>query len=192
VIATDPSEQQLRAAPVLANVEYRVAPAERSGLPAASVDLITVAQAFHWFRFEEFFAEARRVSRPGALLAVWSYNLMSITPAVDAVVQRLYGEVVGPYWQPERRHVEDGYSSITFPFTELPLEPVVMTAAWTFAHLAGYLQTWSAVRDYQKAVGSDPVQALGDDLLRAWGAPAGTRLVTWPLTVRAFRVGAAG
>jgi SAM-dependent methyltransferase len=197
VVATDPSEQQLRAAPSVENIDYRIAPAEASGLADRSADLVTVAQALHWFRFDDFFAEVRRVARPGALLAVWSYNLMSASPAVDAVVQRLYSEIVGPYWQPERRHVEDGYGSIAFPFNELVERALpqaqraamtAMTARWPLTHLFGYLQTWSAVRDYQKATGVDPVSAIGEALLAAWGDPAEARTVTWPLTLRIFAV----
>jgi len=188
VVATDPSEQQLAAAPPVDNVEYRIAPAERSGLPDASVDLVTVAQALHWFHFDAFFAEVRRVSRPGGLLAVWSYGFMEVAPAVDALVLRLYHDVVGPYWQPERRHVEEGYRSIPFPFAEVQAPRVEMTVRWSFTQLIGYLRTWSAVRDYQRARGDDPVAALGDELLRAWGPPAEERAVTWPLAVRVFRV----
>ena len=53
-------------------VEYRVAPAERSGLPDAAVDLVTLALAAHWFDLPRFYAEVRRVGRPRTAIALIS------------------------------------------------------------------------------------------------------------------------
>src|SRR5215204_4418200 len=49
VVATDASESQIAEAAQHPGVEYRVATAYESGLAARSVDLVTVAQAIHWF-----------------------------------------------------------------------------------------------------------------------------------------------
>jgi SAM-dependent methyltransferase len=188
VIATDPSAGQLAQAEPAPNVEYRQAPAEASGLPAGCADLVTVAQALHWFRFDAFFAEVQRVARPGGALVVWAYDLMHVSPEVDALVRELYGPIAGAFWQPERRHVEAGYRELAVPFAELPFPTVVMEARWSLAHLVGYLGTWSAVQAYKKEKGSDPVALLGDRLLPAWGDPAEEKTVRFPLSVRAFRV----
>jgi SAM-dependent methyltransferase len=186
VVALDASAAQIAEAPAHPQVQYRVAPAEATGLDAASVDLLTVAQAFHWLDQPRFFAEAGRLLRPGGVLAVWCYGLTRITPAVDAVVQHLYGDLLGSYWEPERRLVEDGYGGVTFPFDPIEAPPFEMTAQWQLADLLGYLRTWSALKAFVRARGSDPLVALAPDLAAAWGDP-GARLVRWPLAVHARR-----
>jgi SAM-dependent methyltransferase len=188
VIATDPSEKQLASAAPHRRIEYRRAPAEDSGAPAASVDLLTAAQAFHWFKVDAFFAEARRILKPGGVLAFWSYALARISPAVDAVVMRLYRDVLGPYWEPERRLVESGYRETSLPFPELAAPPFEMTAEWSLERLAGYLGTWSALQAYRRARAgeTDPLAALEPELRRAWGAPA-ARTARWEISLRACR-----
>jgi len=187
VVALDASAAQIAAAPARANVEYGVAPAEATGLEPASADLLTVAQAFHWLDPARFFTEAARVLRPGGVLAVWCYGLTHIVPAVDALIAHLYGDVLGSYWEPERRLVEDGYRGVAFPFEPLEVPPFEMSADWDLAGLLGYLRTWSALRAYVRARGSDPLAALAPDLGRAWGDPAVPRPVRWPLSVHARR-----
>jgi len=103
VVATDPSAQQLAHATPHPRVEYRIAPSEASGLPDGSVDLVTAAQAFHWFDFDRFFAEVKRILAPGGAVAIWTYNLPRVDPAVDRQIDRLAHDVTGPYWPPERR-----------------------------------------------------------------------------------------
>jgi SAM-dependent methyltransferase len=186
VVALDGSAAQVAEAPPHPGVSYAVAPAEATGLDDGSADVLTVAQAFHWFQQARFFAEAARVLRPGGVLAVWCYGLMQVDPAVDAVVQHLYRDVVGPYWEPERGLVEDGYRGVAFPFQRLDAPPFEMVAEWTLDGLLGYLRTWSAVRGFARARCADPVAALAPQLTRAWGAPT-TRTARWPLSVHASR-----
>src|SRR5689334_24821176 len=57
VIATDASKEQIASAKPNPKVEFRVALAEQSGLPDHSAELITIAQAIHWFDFDKFYAE---------------------------------------------------------------------------------------------------------------------------------------
>jgi len=186
VIATDASAAQLAGATPRANVEYRLAPAEASGLAPASLDLVVVAQALHWFDLPRFYDEVRRVLKPGGVLAVWSYGRQTLDDvAVDAHVQRFYADTVGPYWPPERELVEQGYRTIPFPFTELATPELALTARWSLAHLLGYFRSWSATGRYIAAHGADLVVALSDELSRVWGEPDNERLVTWPLTLRA-------
>jgi ubiquinone/menaquinone biosynthesis C-methylase UbiE len=188
VIATDASGEQIAAAAPHPRVEYRVAPAEASGLPAASVALVTVAQALHWFDLERFYAEARRVLRPDGVLAVWAYGINEVEgEAVNALVQDFYANVVGPYWPPERRLVEEGYRTVPFPWAELAPPPFRMEARWTLPQLLGYFGTWSATNRYAQATGRDPLPPLAEALRGVWGAADLPRLVAWPLALRAGR-----
>lgn len=190
VIGLEPSAAQLASAQAADRVEYRVGAAENTGLDRHSADLMTVAQAFHWFRQEPFFAEVRRVVRPGGCLAVWCYGLARITPAVDAAVFALYEELLGPYWDPERRLVESGYATVSFPFTALEVPAFGLRLTWSRDHLLGYLGTWSALKRYQRergAAGDAALEAALRAIAAAWGQER-TRPVDWPLSVRAFRV----
>lgn len=185
VVATDASERQVRSAFPHPRVRYRVAPAERSGLADASVDLITVAQALHWFDIPAFYAEADRVLRPGGVLAVWAYRLFEESPEIDRVVWKLYGEIVGPYWPADRRMIDDGYAGVELPFERLDPPPFWMEKRWTLDDVLGYLRTWSATRRYLEANGHDPVALVADELAAAWGP--GERTVRWPLILKAAR-----
>ena len=185
VIASDASPAQIDAAPPCSGVAYRVAPAEQSGIDSASIDLVTVAQALHWFDLEAFYQEVTRVLRPNGLLAVWSYNLLRIAPPLDRLIDRLYHEILGNYWPPERKQVERGYAALPFPFPELSHSPAFsMSAEWTLAQLLGYLNTWSATARYREATGRSPLQPLMETLQEIWGSPNTRRQVTWPLSLR--------
>jgi SAM-dependent methyltransferase len=184
VIATDASATQVAAAEPCSNVEFRVAPAEASGLPAASIDLVTVAQALHWFDIERFFDECARVLKPGGVLAVWCYGTCMIEPACDRIVHGLY-ERLSPWWPPERRIVERGYSDIDLPFEAFPCPRFEMTVDWSAADMLDYIATWSASQHCLRDTGDDPVAAIRDELHAAWGEAR--RAVHWPLYLKAAR-----
>jgi len=183
VIATDASEKQIANAQSHERVNYGVAPAENSGIGQETIDLIMVAQALHWFDLDRFYAEARRVLKPGGILAASAYNLLHVEPAIDEVVNRYYYEVVGPFWPPERKLVEQ-FADLPFPFHKVDAPKFAMTAQWNLDHLLGYLQTWSSTQQFIAAKGSDPLEQIIDQLRAAWGDSQQTRNVTWPLVLR--------
>ena len=183
VIATDASEKQIANAQSHEIIEYRVAPAENSDIGSETIDLIMVAQALHWFDLERFYAEARRVLKPDGVLAASAYNLLHIEPAIDEVVNRYYGEVVGSFWPPERRLIEQ-FADLPFPFQEIDTPKFEMTALWDLDHLVGYLRTWSSTQRFIAAKGSDPLKEISDELGSAWRTPEQIRNVSWPLTLR--------
>ena len=187
VIAIDASAQQIENAQPNDRVEYRVAPAETSGLASRSCDAITVAQALHWFRLEEFYAEARRILKPGGVLAVWTYHHVCISPAVDTIVRRYHDEVVGPYWPPERKMVGRAYLDLPFPFSEIVRPEFQIEVNWSLEHLLGYLRTWSATQRFMATNGTDPVDLISNDLTRAWGISVNEQSAIWPLTTRLGR-----
>ncbi|HRD64669.1 MAG TPA: class I SAM-dependent methyltransferase [Candidatus Competibacter sp.] len=185
VVATDASSAQIAAAMPQPGVEYRVAAAEASGLPDAAVDLVAVAQALHWLDLDRFYAETRRVLKPGGILAVWSYGVLSVEGATaNAQVEAFYRDTVGPYWPPERRLVESGYRTLPFPFAEIPAPAFDMEAHWTLSELLGYIRSWSATGRYIAERGHDPVAPLATELSPLWTPPHDRRRVTWPLAVR--------
>lgn len=188
VIATDPSAAQIEQAEAAPNIDYRVERAEQSSLAAASVDLVTVAQALHWFDLAAFHAEVRRVLRPGGVVAEWTYADCHISDAVDAVKRTLYVDVLDRYWPPERRLVETGYAELDFPFERIAVPPFDLVAHWDLAAFLAYLRSWSATQRYIKANGSDPVDALADRFAAAWGDAAQVRVVRWDLALRVGRI----
>lgn len=188
VSATDASAEQIAQATPHPRVEYRIATAESSGLTDASVDLITVAQAVHWFDRSRFYNEARRVCRPGAVLALICYGIHTVDRAIDPIVRLYYREMLAPYWGPERRHVETGYRDFDFPFDELPAPPMELTADWTLPQMIGYIETWSATWAMVKEYGRGPLEHVCKGLARVWGDPAAIRTMRWPLSMRIGRV----
>ncbi|MDO9465755.1 MAG: class I SAM-dependent methyltransferase [Thiobacillus sp.] len=187
VIATDASAEQIRHAPPHPAIDYRVAPAEVSGLDDGSIDLISVAQAAHWFDLPRFYAEATRVLKPGGVLALWGYGRMELPGEMDAPFLRFYAETVGPHWPPERAQIDDRYRSLDFPFAEIAAPAFSIEVAWSLDRLLDYVSTWSAVRRYQAERGDDPLTMLRAQLAAAWGDPAAPRRLQWPLFLRVGR-----
>jgi len=184
VVATDASAAQVDDAIAHPRVAYRVAPAERCPLRDGSVQLVTVAQALHWFDQPAFFSEVRRVLPAGGLLAVWSYGVMRVESEIDELIDHLYGEVLGPYWPPERRLVEAGLAGVVLPFPEVPVPDFSMQAEWGRDAFMGYLSTWSAVSRYRAAESRDPLEAFARVLARIWPEAEERRQISWPLHIR--------
>lgn len=184
VLATDPSMAELAHADHAECLSYVAMTAEACALRGGSIDLVTVAQALHWFDRDAFFNEVKRVLAPDGLLAVWSYGLGSVEPGVDEILRHFHDVTVGPYWSPARRLVESGYAGIEFPFSEEVVPDIPMRASWTLPELGGYLSTWSAVGKYREATGQDPLPTVMRALAEHWGAPAVARSVRWPLRLR--------
>lgn len=188
VHATDPSATQIAAAAPHPRVHYSVEAAESCSLPDQSADLVTVAQALHWFDIERFVAEVRRVARPGALLAAWCYGLMRIDRGIDPMILDFEHRIVGPWWPPERRHIDAGYATLVLPFEPLTPPVLSMWQDWTLAQTLAYLGTWSAVQRHDAATGTNALAMLEPALTVAWGDPGTPRRVEWPLAVVAQRV----
>lgn len=188
VYATDISEKQLGQAPQYPRIRYALEPAEQCSAPDRAFDLIVVAQAIHWFNFDLFYAQVRRVLKPGGILAVVGYSLFRTNaPAVDDIIhQRFYREITGPYWDPERRYLDEGYRTIPFPFDEIQMPEYSMRYRWTLPDVLGYLNTWSAVQHYIRANGHNPVKLIETELRQAWGG-VGEREIVCPLLLRVGR-----
>jgi len=186
VFATDISKEQLAQAPSIENVRYKQEAAGTSEFADQQFNLITVAQAIHWFPFNSFYADVYRCLRNDGLFAAAGYGLLHISPKVDVVIRHFYENIVGPYWDPERRHIDAEYATIPFPFKEIPVPQLVQRYQWTLAQLTGYLNTWSAVTHYSKATGVQPLDQITHELKDAWGE-TDTHEVAFPILLRAGR-----
>jgi len=183
VFASDPSAAQIESALPNLRIRFAVEPAEACSLQDASVDLVAVAQAYHWFDQERFCAEARRVLRPDGLVAVWSYARSSLSPEVDALVDALHDETLAADWPADREHVLNRYANLPFAFERLPVPEFSMRERWVLAQYQGYLRSWSGSQRYRQRTGNDAVEAMAADLAEAWGDPSQARDVQWPLLV---------
>ena len=183
VYATDISAAQLEQAKRLPNISYSVQPAEATNFGQNFFDLVIVAQAIHWFNFNQFYAEVNRTAKKNALIVVLGYGKLSINPLIDRVVEHLYADILETYWDPERKYIDEGYQTIPFPFKSISAPPFESSYEWTLPHLIGYLNTWSAVKHYIKEKGANPVDAVYKDLEKHWDG-AEKRKVTFPLLLR--------
>lgn len=191
IIASDASVRQIENARAGKNVHFTVFPAERADIKDDSVDLVTVAQALHWFRFDGFFREVRRVSRKGGVIAAWAYGHYSISPEVDRVTQAFYKDIVGKYWPAEIKYIENKYVDIPFPFAPIGAPDFHIGLEWSLRDLVGYFYTWSSVQKYIEEHKSDPVEKLlYPSLKEAWSRDGGSemRKVTWPIYLKVGRV----
>lgn len=188
VFASDPSAGQLASAMAHARVRYAVEAAEQCSLATGSADLVTVAQAYHWFDQSRFCAQAQRVLAPGGVIALWTYAESRVDAAVDAVFDHLHGELLQHDWPSGREHVLNRYRDLPFPFARLQVPAFEMSRRWTLAQYLAYLRSWSASERHRLRTGSDPVAAITAQMETAWGNPQAVRVVSWPLSVLAGRV----
>lgn len=186
VYATDISAEQLDNAIPAANIRYRKTPAEHTDFTPQQFDLVTVAQAVHWFRFDAFYKEVNRTLKDDGLLVITGYSLPETEPGIDTAIRHFHSRIVGPYWDAERRYVDEHYRTIPFPFKEIPSPALAKTYQWTLEQLMGYLYTWSAVKHYREKEHKDPVLLIAGTLKQLWGEYE-TRTVRFPTLVRAGR-----
>jgi SAM-dependent methyltransferase len=188
VHATDLSAEQVAQAKPHPRVDYLAAPAEASGLADRSCDLVTVAQALHWFCNDGFYTEVKRVLKPGGLFAAWTYTLLRSEPELDAIVADFYTRVIGPWWPPERRWVDLGYRGMPFPGTDIAAPDFEIRLEWNLADLLAYLRTWSATQRCIKETGADPCLALDERLRGIWPRPETRKIIIWPIALRCGRL----
>jgi len=186
VHATDASAEQISRAYKHDKVDYHVEPAEHVSLNDSSVDLVTVAVAIHWFNFDEFYREVKRVLRPDGVLAAWTYSLTEISPEIDQLIDQLSNKIIGGFWPERIRYVEEGYKTLPFPFEEINPPTFVMEVNWDLHQFAGYLNSWSATQRYKAEKGQHPLEQIWPKLTAAWGDENEPRLICWPLH---FRIG---
>jgi ubiquinone/menaquinone biosynthesis C-methylase UbiE len=187
VTATDASEEQIKLAIEHSNVQYEVGTVENSELDDRSQDLITIANALHWFDIEPFFLEAQRVLKPKGVIAAWCYEAFNIDDSVSPSFDALYADLKS-FWPKQIKLVRDKYKTIDFPFEEIHTPNFEMKLEWDLTHCLGYIASWSAVQAYRKELGKDPIEKHFDSICDAWGDHTVKRTVTWQVHIRVGRV----
>lgn len=188
VYATDASKEQLAQAPNHPKIIFKNEPAEKVSLVDKSTDIVTVAAAVHWFNFEYFYTEVKRVLKPDGVIAVWGYHLFSISPAIDKLLIKYYRETLNGYWPDQFHYVDNRYRDIPFPFKEINPPEFEMITEWNLEQVAGFLSSWSGTKIYQQKKGHHPLKEIWAELLRAWGDEKKKHIINWPLHMRVGKV----
>lgn len=183
VLATDLSQKQLDNAKQHPRVKYWQSTAESVDIENSSIDIVTSAQAAHWFDIKAFYKEVNRVLKPEGILAIWCYSLLSVNKDIDVFVQKLFGNILEPFW-PKRTLADHTYTNIPFPFDELPKKDFKMTAHWNLNQFLAYFRSWSASHRYEQQNKVDPVSLVEGDFLQLWGNAEQSREVTWKIHLR--------
>ncbi|MCW8819093.1 MAG: class I SAM-dependent methyltransferase [Ignavibacteriaceae bacterium] len=184
VYATDASSRQIAQAIRKPNIFYSVSPAEKTSLPDRSVDLVTVAQAIHWFDTESFYREVRRVLKNNGVFAAWAYHLPIIEPEIDRIIHQFYSVTLEKFWEKEIRHIQSGYRTLLFPFPEISHPSFSITTAWSFHQVIGYLETWSALNVCRKTQGNNPLNTILPELRMQWKNPEEIKKAEWPIMLK--------
>ena len=188
-MATDSSEKQLLLATPRENINYQVSKAEQTVFAANSFDLISIAQAYHWFHFEDFKKEATRVAKPNAIIAAWCYNIPASNNAIiNTLITHFYTRIVGPYWDAERKYIDQSYRTIPFDFEELPAKEFSIEVTWNRDDLIGYFNSWSSVQHFIKANQYNPVTEMATQLNAAWPSGENELPFSFPIFLRIGRV----
>lgn len=184
VYATDPSEEQIANAAPHPKITYKIEKAESTDLDDKSVDLITVAQAMHWFDFEIFFSEVKRVLKPEGIIAVWTYGLPKISTEIDKLILHFQDKIVGEFWQKENQFVSEEYTTIPFPFNEIETPSFTFEKEITLEDLKGLLDSWSATQRYMKQNGKNPIHEIEPKLNKLWKNPKTKKLTIWSIYMK--------
>ena len=187
VFATDVSQSQIANALQANNISYSVQPAETTNFDDGQFDLVIVAQAIHWFDFDKFYNEVRRNEKSNALLCIIGYGRLTISKEIDEVITDFYTNIIGKYWDKERTYIDENYNTIPFPFDEVKTPAFTNLKLWTFEHLIGYLNTWSAVKHFTRQNDFNPIDKLQADLKPFWNNKQ-SKQVRFPILLRVGKI----
>ncbi len=169
IFATDISEKQIANATSHPKIIYSISEAEKTSFADNTFDLITVSQAYHWLQFESFFKEATRVGKNGSIVACWGYKLaVASDEKIDELVKFFYADIVGKYWDAERKFVDAKYETIPFKFERLQSKEFYINVEWNVDELLGYFSTWSSVQHFIKINNSNPIDQVERKIRAHW------------------------
>ncbi len=184
ITATDISAEQIANATLHKNISYAAIRTEDASFAPASLELICVAQALHWFDLEKFWPQVQNVLKPRGVFIAVAYGLFSVNEEIDAISKQYFFDVVEPYKAAGNRMIASGYRDIQFPFKMIEAPPFAIECEWTLDQLVSYAATWSAVARMRKEQGVDPMPAYREALRSAWGDTNRPLTTYMPLTIR--------
>ena len=186
VNATDISQRQLDNAEQHEKIVYQVVRAEKTNFLDNHFDLITVAQAIHWFDFKAFNQEVNRVGKKGAIISIWGYGLLRINSNIDKLIDKFYFDIIGPYWNEERKHIDKEYQTIQFDFKEIPVNKnKTILTNWNLNQLEGYFNSWSSVQNFNKVnSNTNPVNQIIQEIKEFWKDNEAKKEIKFPIFMR--------
>ena len=190
VEATDISAEQVGEGMQQANIHYSIQSAEETSFLDQTFDLVTVAQALHWFDYTMFWPEVLRVAKLNALFCAWGYAWFTCDSEVDTGFVQPFLRLVEPYWAMNNRILWDGFNDedIAFPFKRITPPRLAIQTAWTIAQLIEYMQTWSAYKHALKnETMASGLQKLCADAAQRF-VQKGAMQITMPLHIVAGHV----
>jgi SAM-dependent methyltransferase len=146
VYATDISKAQIANAFKHPKITYLVQPSEATDFLEDQFDLVCIAQALHWFDYDPFWPEVKRVLKPGGVFAGWGYSWFSIEAKIDELVHEKILKTLEPYWAEQNKLLRDHYGSVPFPLSPIATPHIPMKVARNLNQLFSYLRSWSSVR----------------------------------------------
>ncbi len=184
VMATDPSEKQIKHCLAHPKVKYLVEAAENNSILTNSIDMLTIANALHWFNFDVFYEEANRVLKPDGIIAAWCYGIPTVSNDVNEIVNHFHYKTLNNYWVAENRLVEKEYTTIPFPFQKINAPDYFYEKQMTLYDFIGYLNTWSATQRFIIENKINPTDELFHKLLSVWTNANEEKTVTWKLILK--------
>lgn len=188
VIGIDPSADQIANAPIAKNIQYLTAPAEKLPDECSGADLITAAQAAHWFQLKEFYSEVRKIANSQSIVALISYGVLDLPPELNQRFQYFYWNEIGSLWPAERKLVDNEYRDLEFPFKEFIAPQMFIELDWDLQQFLGYVSTWSAIKVMKQQNQLSTLSKFGQDLNHIWGKPTEKKRVAWPINMRIGKV----
>ena len=205
VIATDTSPKQLEFAIKLPNIRYQLTPPtmsitelEQNVATQSSVDLVTIAAALHWFDLPQFYKQVKWVlKKPNGVIAAWTYTMPEINESVGAVFKPFDTVDCEPFWEPQRKLVDNKYMSIDFPFEPVdgvdntgPFDQFVLEKVMNLDNYFTFIRSCSG---YQTAKDKG-VELLTDNVIDkfkvAWNVDGQSQKVArFPIYLRIGQVG---
>ncbi len=175
VCATDVSDEQITNAPSHPRISYSVSPSEKTSFDDNAFDLVCVAQALHWFDFDRFWPEVKRVLKPGGVFSAWGYTWLHVDRDIDGLIQRCILDTVAPYWAPQNKLIWDHYQDVEIPFIRLDSPHMKMEFAWNLDQLFNFLHTFSATRRCMEEIGDAFFVDAYKMAKSIWGDPSETK-----------------
>jgi ubiquinone/menaquinone biosynthesis C-methylase UbiE len=189
VYATDPSEEQIKNAITHERIVYKIENAESpSSIENNSVDLITVAQAVHWFDFDKFYTQVKRVLKTDGIIAVWAYGIPTINEELDNIIRDFHDNIIGEFWLSENKLIDKEYSTIPFPFNDIKTPEFLIKKQVTLTETLGYLRSWSATQKYIDKYKENPIDILSKKLQDYWQDIEKQKEMTWKLILKVGKI----